>query len=327
MSDADLIRRADGHWDVVGHAAVIEVATDWRRFSSARGTTLVPIGESRPLRSLHISDPPVHAELRGLVERGLGRGWLLPLVERARDRARDIVDGWRVGETVDAIATLAEPIARIGLDAVVGIADAALPDLIRAFARAGGEAAIWPIVERAIATRSSPLIAAVCDAGLDERDLRYLVRLLVQVAYHSSELAIGAAVVLVRGRVEDAMRAADEVLRYAPPVLRFVREVIADTELCGVALRAGERVAMCFPEANRDPRVFAEPEKFDVERAVNPHVAFGAGVHACLGAALARAQIAAVIEALGTRETTVMEARALRTHVNQGYERVVVRVE
>jgi cytochrome P450 len=83
-------------------------------------------------------------------------------------------------------------------------------------------------------------------------------------------------------------RAVEEILRYDSPVQYSGRIVAQDTELGGHAIKAGQRMRMNFGAANRDPEVFDDPERFDVTREHNPHLAFGSGTHFCLGGQLAR---------------------------------------
>jgi cholest-4-en-3-one 26-monooxygenase len=81
--------------------------------------------------------------------------------------------------------------------------------------------------------------------------------------------------------------------------LQFRRTATRDAEVGGQRVRAGEKVVMYYPSANRDEAVFAEPDRFDVRRAPNPHVAFGGGgAHFCLGASLARLEILCLFEAV-----------------------------
>jgi cytochrome P450 len=96
--------------------------------------------------------------------------------------------------------------------------------------------------------------------------------------------------------------AVEEMLRYTSPVANFQRTVMADTELGGQQLRAGDRVVMFYGSANRDEDVFADADRFDVGRSPNPHVAFGAGgPHLCLGMHVARIEIAAMFRELLAR--------------------------
>jgi cytochrome P450 len=78
----------------------------------------------------------------------------------------------------------------------------------------------------------------------------------------------------------------------------FVRTAAADIELAGVTVPAGAEVAALLGAANRDPAVFTEPDTFDAGRAPNPHVGFGAGLHFCLGAPLARLELRTAVTAL-----------------------------
>jgi cytochrome P450 len=90
--------------------------------------------------------------------------------------------------------------------------------------------------------------------------------------------------------------AIEEMLRYTSPVTVFVRTATTDTELRGIPVKAGDRAAMFYPSANRDESRFAEPDRFDIGRAPNPHLAFGGGgTHFCLGANLARVEATAII--------------------------------
>jgi cytochrome P450 len=94
------------------------------------------------------------------------------------------------------------------------------------------------------------------------------------------------------------VRATEEVLRYDSPVKRAPRIVAEDVEMRGKTLRKSERVLIVLSSANRDPRPFSYPYKLDITRYPNPHVAFGGGVHHCLGANLARLEGQEAIKAL-----------------------------
>jgi cytochrome P450 len=94
-------------------------------------------------------------------------------------------------------------------------------------------------------------------------------------------------------------KAIEEMLRFTTPVVQFQRTATRDTELRGVRIREGESVVIFYPSANRDEDVFANPDAFDIRRDPNPHVAFGGGgSHFCLGASLARLEIACMFDEL-----------------------------
>ena len=85
--------------------------------------------------------------------------------------------------------------------------------------------------------------------------------------------------------------ATEEMIRWVTPVMEFMRTATEDYDLNGTTIRAGESVMLCYPSANRDEEVFADPFRFDIGRDPNRHLAFGHGIHFCLGAALARMEI------------------------------------
>ncbi len=95
--------------------------------------------------------------------------------------------------------------------------------------------------------------------------------------------------------------AIEEMLRYSPPVIHFRRTATEDIDLAGAKIKKGDKVVVYHAAANRDPQVFENPDKFDIERSPNDHVTFGAGPHFCLGAHLARIQMSAMFDQVLTR--------------------------
>jgi cytochrome P450 len=92
--------------------------------------------------------------------------------------------------------------------------------------------------------------------------------------------------------------AVDEIIRFVSPVLSFTRTATEDHELAGKQIKAGDRVLLLYQSANRDETVFEAPDEFRIDRSPNPHLAFGAGPHYCLGANLARLEVRTVFEEL-----------------------------
>ncbi len=95
--------------------------------------------------------------------------------------------------------------------------------------------------------------------------------------------------------------AVEELIRYDSPLQLFERTATEATTVAGYELAAGDRVAALLGAAARDPAVFDEPDTLDIDRSPNPHLGFGAGIHYCVGAPLARVEITAALEALVTR--------------------------
>jgi cytochrome P450 len=98
-----------------------------------------------------------------------------------------------------------------------------------------------------------------------------------------------------------ARLATEECLRYDPPVKSTQRIAAADVQLGGRTIRRGDRMRWVIAAANRDPSAFPDPDTFDIARHPNPHLAFGGGIHYCLGATLARVEGQEVFRALAER--------------------------
>ncbi|WP_333777471.1 cytochrome P450 [Streptomyces sp. IBSBF 3136] len=102
--------------------------------------------------------------------------------------------------------------------------------------------------------------------------------------------------------------AIEELMRYDTPLQLFERWVLDDIEIDGTTIPRGAEIAMLFGSANHDPSVFAAPERLDVTRRDNPHISFSAGIHYCIGAPLARIELAASMTALLEQAPTLSPA-------------------
>ena len=123
--------------------------------------------------------------------------------------------------------------------------------------------------------------------------------------------------------------AVEEILRYANPLHYFRRTATCDTELGGVAIAAGDKVAMYYTSANRDELVFDQPERFDVTRSPNPHLSFGIGSHFCLGVHLARLEGRVFFEELLAAFPEIELAGPpvrIRSNLNNGLKQLPVRL-
>ncbi|MFB9909301.1 cytochrome P450 [Allokutzneria oryzae] len=128
-----------------------------------------------------------------------------------------------------------------------------------------------------------------------------------------------------RSLVPDAV---EEMLRWWTPVMHFRRTATEDTTLSTAAIKRGDKVVVWFSSANRDPAVFADPDRFDIHRRPTEHLTFGHGPHFCLGAQLARVQLRAMFDAvldlLGEVEPAGEPVR-LRSNFQNGLKRLPIR--
>ncbi|GIG56620.1 cytochrome P450 hydroxylase [Longispora fulva] len=324
-------------WYVVGHAEARRALTDPRL---VRDVTRLP-EEGRPVeplaalgldRSMLGVDPPDHTRLRGLVS----AAFTVRRVALLRTRIREITDGLldavadRSG--VDLLDVFARPLPAIVICELLGVpvTDRAvflgwIRDLFdhagpRASVRAAGRALAAYLGDLVAAKRASPdqgLISALL-AARDERhrltdaELLSTVTLLLVAGLETTVHLIGAATVaLLRHpdqvatlRTEPDLwpRAVEELLRYdGPTEMAVARWATTDLILGGVPVPAGGEVMVVLSAANHDPALTDDPDRLDIHRRPVPHVAFGHGVHHCLGAPLARLEAEIALRTLFER--------------------------
>jgi len=134
----------------------------------------------------------------------------------------------------------------------------------------------------------------------------------------------------LRGSVDELLpTAVEELMRYDTPLQMFERWVLEDIEVGGVTIPRGSEVALLFGSANRDPERFTDPDRLDLGRTDNPHITFGAGIHFCLGAPLARLELTESYGALLRRApglALVREPKWRPGYVIRGLEELVVEI-
>jgi hypothetical protein len=215
-------------------------------------------------------------------------------------------------------------------DAIVAATEftAALRDLIAWRRRAPGDDLLSALVH-----------ARIDGDALSDDELVATAALLLNAGHEASVNVIGNGIValldapdqlaLLRADPARCRDAIDELIRYDSPLSLFQRTVFAPMEVAGRTLVPGDRVGLLLASANRDPEVFPAPERLDLSRTPNPHVGFGAGIHYCLGAPLARLEGAVAFEQLLARGADmVLSAPPTRRRSYQfrGYSRAVLRM-
>jgi cytochrome P450 len=354
-------------WMVVAHDACNAALRDRRlgRIWHDRE----PASRFEPFNLLHRNqmmenEPPAHGRLRRKVSTAFARGH----VERMRPRVSEIGAGLLVDVDpagFDALADFAEPLPVLVIAELLG---APLDDFarLRAWSQAivrmyepsigieTEDAALRASQEFAdymralIATRRdhlgddllSDLIRAQDGSdGLTDDEALASAILLLNAGHEASVNVFGNGLVAALRHPAQWRRlcdgvvapetAVEEMLRYDSALQLFERTATADVEVAGQDVAAGEKVAVLLGSANRDATVFDHADRLDLGRDPNPHLAFGAGVHFCLGAPLARVELA---ESLGLLTRTFPDLRLAGeptrrpTFVLRGYESVPVRV-
>jgi cytochrome P450 family 142 subfamily A polypeptide 1 len=319
---------ATGIWGLASHEAVRIAAKEWQTFSSAQG--------SRPdssVPSMINMDAPDHSFRRGIVKAGF-------TVQRVKDHEPYLRQ--KIGELIDAAAQrgecdlvrdIATPLPMYMIGTMMGLPESDHEQLLHwsdLFA-AGDEDARGEVIEAIIQWNdyilahaatvrgrgNQDLISLMCDAErdgkrLNDTDLMFEAMLVLVGGDETTRHVISAGVdALLRNADQLALLrqnptlmtgAVEEMLRWATPVKNMNRTATRDVELCGQQIREGDRMLLLYPSANRDEAVFHDPQRFDITRDPNPHVAFGAyGRHHCLGAPLARLELRILFEELLAR--------------------------
>jgi cholest-4-en-3-one 26-monooxygenase len=285
-------------------------------------------------------DPPQHVRLRRLVNKGFTPRMVAQFEPEVRAITNGIIDavGPRGGcdfvTDIAALLPLAVICSMLGIERddwelmftltnrVLGAddpeyqttegdgretANQGLRDMFGYFSRL--------VMERRAAWRGD-LIGVLTGAEIDgesltDEEILYFCYLLVLAGNETTRNAISGGMLALfehpdereRLRAEPALlpSAVEEILRWTSPVMHMARIATRDVELHGQQIRKGEKVLLWYPSANRDEAVFADPDRFDLGRTPNDHIAFGIGEHFCLGAGLARLELRVMFETLLAR--------------------------
>ena len=343
-----------GFWALTGYDEVQAVSRDSETWSSqANGIVFeLPTPEQRATLGLIMlqMDPPRHTEFRKLINKGFAPRQVARLNAHIGDMARQIVDDVIEQGECDFANDVAGALPSYVIAEMLGIPKEdgrRLYDLVEIINNGNYDGddvfdqALTEMFQYAtdLATRkraqpgddiaTSLLQAEVDGQTLNDIEFNMFVLLLINAGGDTTRnLVAGGILALLENRDEWQRLTADpslmpsaieEMLRYVSPVMVFVRTATKDTELRGIPVGAGERAAMFYVSANRDETRFGDPNRFDISRAPNPHLAFGGGgTHFCLGANLARSEASTIIpEVLKRMSGLELAGPVERTRSNQ----------
>ncbi len=275
-------------------------------------------------------EPPVHTRLRGLVNRAFLSRQVGQLRPRLVSLCNGLIDGFQAQHEVDLLPAYATPIPIIVicelLGAPVEMAEQFLNwshDHVAMYMarrdRAVEDKAVAAVTAFSAYMRDlirertknpgddllSALIRAKDEAGkLSEDELVTTAILLLNAGHEATVHSLGNAVkVLLEHDIHQGLSLAhaEEALRFDAPLHMFTRYALEDVDWNGLRLKKGETVGLMLGAANRDPARFGNPDGFDPTREYNAHVSFGAGIHFCVGAPLARLEMEVALQVLFQR--------------------------
>ncbi len=323
-----------GFWAVTKHADVRAVSHDWETYSSELGATFIPTQDEEILAQLRLSilnmDPPLHNRARRLVSKAFTPRMIAKLVDEIDRRAEAVIDGVIDRGECDFVEDIAAQVPVQMICEMIGLEPEQWPrmfeisnDVIGArndpeYAHVDAEAASGEIYalcdavaeDRRLHPRDdlmTALVQAEIDGErLDNLELNLFFISLVVAGNETTRNLINHSLLALLDHPEQAERlrqdpslwdsAVEEMLRWGSSIHNFRRTATRDTQLRGVDIAEGDKVVIYYASANRDEEVFDSPHTFDVGRTPNDHVTFGGGgVHYCLGASLARAEIRATM--------------------------------
>jgi cytochrome P450 family 142 subfamily A polypeptide 1 len=326
-------------WAVSRHADVITIETDPERFTSSRGFRPKLPSDA----SMIGKDDPEHLAQRRLLNRRFTPRAVLGLEPGLRATVTRLVDGFARRGSCDLVRELAIPLPvmtileLLGFDVEEWPRFAAWaetlnasgggpryfhPGVMQAFAEFRAEA--LQLIEARRARPRGDLVSRMLSAARRELprsddEIALEALLLLDGGSDTTRHVIAGAALALTQHTESLRRlaaepvripvAVEEFVRWVTPILNMRRTATRDTELHGRRLREGDEVLLLYGAANRDERVFADPQRFDVTREPNPHLAFGFGTHFCLGASLARLELRVAFEELLRRLPDLRLAR------------------
>ena len=323
--------RRGSTWLPTRYQDVVDLAHDIGHFSSTQITVIPFAGEApdEPLLKYGLppisADPPLHTWTRRLLLPWFSHRRVEEYEPMTRKLCAELVDGFVMSGSADAAGDYAQQIPVRVIASILGVPSSLsgtftgwVHDVLE-FAddperrRRGVEGLIGFFVEEVARRKSEPgddLLSSLLHSDVDgapvEESVVLGVAALVLIAgVDTTWSAIGSSLWHLATHPDDRRRmaaepelmslAVEELLRAYSPVT-MARVVTEDVEFQGCPMKAGDKVLMNFPAANRDPEMFEEPDHVVLDRELNRHVAFGSGIHRCAGSNLARMELRVALE-------------------------------
>jgi cholest-4-en-3-one 26-monooxygenase len=357
----------EGYWVVTRHKDVVDISRNPTVFSSSENTAIVRFGpdmnrdriEMQRLILLNM-DPPKHTAQRSIVSRGFTPKAVNALREELSSRAKQIAEQALErgeGDFVEEVAVELPLQAIAGLigipqddrhkifhwsNQMIGYDDSEFTEVASDMAAAEMLGYSMGMAAERRAAPAEDIVTKLIEAqegenGLSDDEFGFFFLLLAVAGNETTRNAISHGMnafldhpdqweLFKRERPDTT---ADEIVRWATPVIAFQRTATQDTQIDGVDIAKGQRVVMFYSSANNDTDVFDHPERFDILRSPNPHVGFGgSGTHYCIGANLARLEIDLIFNAIADHMpniTKAAEPQRLRSGWINGIKHLPVR--
>src|SRR5947208_12281568 len=355
-----------GFWSLTRYDDVAAATRDWETFSSASGIQVMTDPEDMQrlgaIRSMISTDPPKHTKLRSVVNRGFTPKMVARAEDSVRRRAREIVDTIAPKGKVEFVSEVSSALPVAIICDMVGVPEADRPRLLdltnrllaggdpeyggtkESLAQAGHELRDYGLwlgksrLEHPQEDIATTRVHAELDGeALPPADRAPVIPLLIAPRNATTRDAISHGLWALtqfpdekRRWLQDlegrAITAAEEIVRWASPVLHMRRTLTRDVVFGGVEMKKGQKIAMWYISANRDEAHFKDPYRFDITREPNHQGGFGTGgAHFCLGAHLARREVVVMMTDL-LRQLPDIEATGkpekLRSNFVHGIKRL-----
>ncbi|MGB3476050.1 MAG: cytochrome P450 [Mycobacterium sp.] len=321
-----------GVWMLGRHDDVHAAARDPRTFSSASGITL----RSTPGPAMITSDPPDHERLRRITQPMFSKKTVACLTDEIRALADAGVRELHRGQIIDMVPALTIPLPINVIAQLLGVpreqwtqfravserwaqifSPRSLPEILRLLSSSvAAYVQLRSFVAAELRRRAGHsgaelldrLRAAVDDGEITEQEAFYYTLLVLVAGNETTTNLLGMTLIRIAQdpelfaelRADRSLLPAmvEETARWGSPVQWVTRMTTAPYEIGDVTIPRGARVVLLYASANRDPRRFADPDRFDIHRSTAGHLAFGHGIHFCLGAHLARLEVVTAVDHL-----------------------------